>query len=121
MTTKLTSRPVPGEPGTISMFFVAKAAFFAAAAWAWVLVLIGRDRSATGWELFAVAAGICFTLVAVLLGIRFANQRAAARRHDDLRRLLVELSWDTLAAQGQHDSARILHMQPGPGSDRGRR
>jgi hypothetical protein len=109
---------VPGSPGAVSMFFIAKAAFFAAVAWAWLLYLIGRGDPTTGWELFAASAGICFTLVAVQLGVRYANQRSAALRQAELCKHLVDLSWST-AGLDHEATGRVLHMQPG--TDRTRR
>jgi hypothetical protein len=91
-------RRVPGAPGAISLFFVAKAALFGAVCWAWLLYLLGRGPGpATGWELFAAGAGICFTLVAVLLGVRYATERAAAARHAELVREIADLSWHAVA------------------------
>lgn len=116
------TRQPPGAPGVISMFFVAKAALFGAAAWAWLLYLISRDNRVTGWQLFAACAGICFTLVAVLLGVRYAGERAAALRHAELVREVAELSWQAVAAAPAEAGTPVARIFTIPnGQDRNRR
>ena len=102
------------------MFFVAKAALFGAVAWAWLLYLIAQG-SHSGWVVFAASAGICFTVVAVSLGIRFAGQRAAALRHAELVKEVSAISWQLTAAleNSETPSARLFTMPTGP--DRTRR
>ena len=94
------------RPGAISIFFIYKAGLFAAGFWGWLatLALIGSPVSA--WHLIAAAGAICTTLVAVLLGVRHALQRNAAARHEQVMRVLVELSWHSFAEAARDLSAR---------------
>jgi hypothetical protein len=113
-------RRAPGQPGVISMFFVAKAALFGLVCWAWLLYLIGRaSETVSGWELFAAGAGICFTLVAVLLGVRFAIERAAALRHSEVMKEIADLSWQAIAQPASSPAAQVVPLPSG--SDRTRR
>ena len=120
MSSRSASPAPPGPPGSISMFFVAKAALFGAVAWAWLVYLIARG-SDSGWLVFAASAGICFTIVTVSLGIRFASQRAAALRHAELVKEVSALSWQLTAMveSGEAPPARVFTMPTGP--DRSRR
>lgn len=93
-------RSVPHRPGAVSLFFVAKAAVFALGFWLWLLVLAVRGGEATGVHLIAATGAICTTLVSVVLGARMALQRNAAVRHAELKRLLVDISWNAFAAAG---------------------
>ncbi|MFI7303333.1 hypothetical protein ACIBM8_08975 [Micromonospora aurantiaca] len=93
-------RPVPHRPGAVSLFFVAKAALFALGFWIWLLVLAVRGGEATGVHLIAATGAICTTLVSVVLGTRMALQRDAALRHAELKRMLVDISWNAFAAAG---------------------
>lgn len=96
--------PSPHRPGPVSLFFVAKSGLFAAGFWIWLLVLVVGGGPATGVHLLAAAGGITFTLVAVLLGIRMALQANAAERHAEVKRLLVDISWNAFAAAGNAES-----------------
>ncbi|MDG4821308.1 hypothetical protein O7635_05500 [Asanoa sp. WMMD1127] len=98
-------RPVPYRPGVISLFFVIKAAIFALAFWIWLLVLAIQDGPLTGWGLFAAAGAITTTLVGVILGIRIALQANAADRHAELKKTLVEISWNTAFLAHQDDDS----------------
>ncbi|MEU1237328.1 hypothetical protein [Micromonospora aurantiaca (nom. illeg.)] len=98
-------RPVPHRPGAVSLFFVAKAAVFALGFWIWLLVLAERGGEATGVHLIAATGAICTTLAAVVLGARMALQRNAAVRHAELKRLLVDISWNAFAAAGNAERA----------------
>ncbi|MEU7713448.1 hypothetical protein ACGF5H_15095 [Micromonospora chalcea] len=93
-------RPVPHRPGAVSLFFVAKAGVFALGFWIWLLVLAVRGSEATGVHLIAATGAICTTLAAVVLGARMALQRNAALRHAELKRMLVDISWNAFAAAG---------------------
>ncbi|MBO4143881.1 hypothetical protein J5U46_27415 [Micromonospora tulbaghiae] len=93
-------RPVPHRPGAVSLFFVAKAAVFALGFWIWLLVLAVRGGDATGVHLIAATGAICTTLASVVLGARMALQRSAAVRHAELKRMLVDISWNAFAAAG---------------------
>ncbi|WP_431942588.1 hypothetical protein [Micromonospora marina] len=131
-------RPVPHHPGAVSLFFVAKAAVFALGFWIWLLMLAVRGDEATGVHLIAATGAICTTLAAVVLGARLALQRNAAARHAELKRLLVDISWNAFAAAGNaeqpgkvvpfpsasHDGARAPNRSAGervPVLDRGDR
>ncbi|MFG2110213.1 hypothetical protein [Micromonospora chersina] len=102
-------RPVPHRPGAVSLFFVAKAGVFALGFWIWLLVLAVRGSQATGVHLIAAAGAITTTLVGVVLGARMALQRNAAARHAELKRLLVDISWNAFTAAGNADeSAKVV-------------
>ncbi|MEV4695879.1 hypothetical protein AB0K27_32745 [Micromonospora echinospora] len=96
-------RPVPHRPGAVSLFFVAKAALFALGFWIWLLVLAVRGSEATGVHLIAATGAVCTTLASVVLGARMALQRNAAARHAELKRMLVDISWNAFAAAGNAD------------------
>ncbi|MEV4119111.1 hypothetical protein [Micromonospora sp. NPDC049645] len=110
------SRPQPYQPGAVSLFFVAKAGVFAAAFWIWLLVLVLRTDSATGLQVLAATGAITTTLVAVLLGARMAVQHNAAIRHAEMKRLLVDISWNAFAAAGNAGgSGKIVPFPTAPG------
>ena len=113
-------RQVAHRPGAISMFFVAKAGIFAAAFWIWLMILALSDDPVTGWHLFAMAGAVTTTLVGVVLGIRYALQANAAERHAELRKYLVEISWNTayVANSAESSSGNVVQF-PTPVSDSG--
>lgn len=112
------SRPQPYQPGAVSTFFVAKAGVFAAAFWIWLLVLVLRTESATGAQVFAATGAITTTLVGVVLGARLALQRNAAIRHAEMKKLLVDISWNAFAAAGNAESAgTVVPFPTAPGDD----
>ncbi|RLP78336.1 MULTISPECIES: hypothetical protein [unclassified Micromonospora] len=109
------SRPQPYQPGAVSLFFVAKAGVFAAAFWIWLLVLVLRTDAATGAHVLAATGAITTTLVAVVLGIRMALQHNAAVRHAEMKKLLVDISWNAFAAAGNAESAgTVVPFPAGP-------
>ena len=110
-------RPVPHRPGAVSLFFVAKAGVFALGFWIWLLVLAVRGSPATGVHLIAAAGAITTTLVGVVLGARMALQRNAAARHAELKRLLVDISWNAFAAAGNADESGTVVPFPTPAQD----
>jgi hypothetical protein len=83
------------RPGGVSVFFVYKAGFMAAAGWIWLGVLTVRGDTPAGWPLVAASAAITMTLVAVILAARHALARHAAARHEQIMRTLVDLSWQS--------------------------
>lgn len=85
------------RPGAVSLFFVYKAGLFAACFWAWLAVLAVLGGAATGWHLVAAAGAMTTTLVGVGLGVRHALQRNAAVRHEQMMRVLVDMSWHSFA------------------------
>ncbi|WP_232534000.1 hypothetical protein [Plantactinospora sp. KBS50] len=99
------SSPLPHQPGAISLFFVIKAGVFAAAFWVWLVVLMVQGGAASGLHLFVASGAITTTGVSVLLGVRLAIQRNAAVRHAELKRLLVDISWNAFAAAGSAEEA----------------
>ncbi|MDG4783979.1 hypothetical protein O7614_30440 [Micromonospora sp. WMMD961] len=99
------SRPQPYQPGAVSLFFVAKAGVFAAGFWIWMVVLVLRTSSATGLQVLAATGAITTTLVGVVLGARMALQRSAAIRHAEIKKLLVDISWNAFAAAGNAESS----------------
>jgi hypothetical protein len=115
-------RPVPNRPGAISLFFVVKAAIFALAFWIWLLVLAIQGGPVSGWHLFAAAGAITTTLVGMVLAIRMALQTNAADRHAELRKTLVEISWNTAFAAHQaadDDSDNVLRFPSAVPDDSG--
>ncbi|MEU8328066.1 hypothetical protein [Micromonospora sp. NPDC048839] len=98
------SRPQPYQPGAVSLFFVAKAGVFAAGFWIWLLVLVLRTDSVTGQHVLAATGAITTTLVGVMLGARMALQHNAAIRHAEMKKLLVDISWNAFAAAGNAES-----------------
>ncbi|WFE32268.1 hypothetical protein [Micromonospora sp. WMMD975] len=108
-------RPVPHRPGAVSLFFVAKAGVFALGFWIWLLVLAAQGDPAEGVHLIAATGAICTTLTGVVLGARLALQRNAAARHAELKRLLVDISWNAFAAAGNSDqTAKVVPFPTSP-------
>ncbi|WP_036373121.1 hypothetical protein [Micromonospora sp. ATCC 39149] len=93
-------RPVPYCPGAVSLFFVTKAGVLAAGFWGWLLVLVLGSARVTGAHVLAATGATTTTLVGVVLGARLALQRNAAVRHAELKRQLVDISWNAFAAAG---------------------
>lgn len=109
------SRPAPYRPGAVSLFFVAKAGVFALACWVWLLALVVTSPGATEAELLVASFAVTFTLVGVVLGVRLALQRNAAVRHAELKRLLVDISWNAFAAAGNADQpAKVVPFPVAP-------
>lgn len=106
--------PLPHRPGAISLFFVVKAALFAAGFWTWLLVLVFTGTDATGLHVLAATGAIITTLVSVLLGVRMALQHNAAERHAELKRLLVDISWNAFAAAGNAEPESSGNVVPFP-------
>ncbi|WP_320069271.1 hypothetical protein [Micromonospora sp. RTGN7] len=98
------SRPLPYRPGAVSLFFVAKAGVFAAGFWIWLLALVLGVDEAGGAHVLAAAGAVATTLVGVVLGARMALQRNAAVRHAELKRLLVDISWNAFTAAGNAET-----------------
>ncbi|MFF3864541.1 hypothetical protein [Micromonospora sp. NPDC001898] len=111
------SRPPPYRPGTVSLFFVAKAGVFAAGFWVWLLVLVLGGDQADGTHVLAAAGAVTTTLVGVVLGARMALQRNAAVRHAELKRLLVDISWNAFAAAGNAETPGKVVPFPTVSSD----
>lgn len=105
------------RPGPISLFFVVKAAAFTAGCWIWLLVLVVRGGEASGLHLLAATGAITTTLVSVILGARLALQRNAAERHADLKRIVVDISWNAFAAAGNTDGPTNVVPFPAGGYD----
>ncbi|MGC4893841.1 hypothetical protein [Micromonospora sp. DT31] len=94
---------------------MAKAGVFALGFWIWLLVLAVRGDAATGVQVIAATGAICTTLVAVVLGARLALQRNAAVRHAELKRLLVDISWNAFAAAGNAEqSGKVVPFPTAP-------
>ncbi|MGW3602406.1 hypothetical protein [Micromonospora sp. NPDC005161] len=111
------SRPQPYQPGAVSLFFVAKGGVFAAAFWIWLLVLVLRTDAATGAHVLAATGAITTTLVAVVLGARMALQHNAAVRHAEMKKLLVDISWNAFAAAGNAESVGKVVPFPAGAAD----
>ncbi|MET8250138.1 hypothetical protein [Micromonospora sp. NPDC005197] len=112
------SRPLPYQPGAVSLFFVAKAGVFAAGFWIWLLVLVLRTNAATGAHVLAATGAITTTLVAVVLGARMALQRNAAIRHAETKKLLVDISWNAFTAAGNAESSgKVVPFPSSAGED----
>ncbi|MBM7491045.1 hypothetical protein JOD64_002267 [Micromonospora luteifusca] len=112
-----TSRPQPYQPGAVSLFFVAKAGVFAATFWIWLLILVLRTDSATGLQVLAATGAITTTLLGVVLGARMALQHNAAIRHAEVKKLLVDISWNAFTAAGNADSTGKVVPFPTPQGD----
>ncbi|MDM4720914.1 hypothetical protein QTQ03_15425 [Micromonospora sp. WMMA1363] len=112
-------RPLPHRPGAVSLFFVAKAGVFAAGFWIWLLGLVAGGGAATGPHLLAATGATTTTLVGVVLGVRMALQHNAAQRHAEVKRLLVDISWNAFAAAGNADSpGKIVPFPSAPEGER---
>jgi hypothetical protein len=81
--------------GIISSLVACQAPVIAAGCWVWLCVLVFRHPPHV---LLASTGAVTFTLTAVALAARSANDRAAADRPDIAMRAVVEMSWETLAA-----------------------
>ncbi|MET7667118.1 hypothetical protein [Micromonospora luteifusca] len=112
-----TSRPQPYQPGAVSLFFVAKAGVFAATFWIWLLIMVLRTDSATGLQVLAATGAITTTLLGVVLGARMALQHNAAIRHAEVKKLLVDISWNAFTAAGNADSTGKVVPFPTPQGD----
>jgi hypothetical protein len=108
---------IPHRPGMISLFFVAKAAVFAAAFWIWLLILVVTGKEVSGAHVLAGAGAMTTTLVGVVLGTRVALQRNAAERHAEVKRLLVDISWNVFTAAGNGESRANVVPFPTVGHD----
>jgi hypothetical protein len=106
------------RPGAISAFFVYKAGLFAACFWGWLGYLAVRGGTPTGWHLIAAAGAVTTTLVGVVLGARFALQRSAARRHEELMETLVEISWHSFTSGAEPRAAEPRVGEPRIGEPR---
>ena len=93
-----TSTDTSHRPGAISAFFIYKAGLFAACFWTWLGVLAFREVPVTGWHVVAATGAGTSSVIGVVLGIRFALQRDASERHQEIMRTLVEITWHTFAA-----------------------
>ena len=81
-----------------------------------MLVLTGDG--VTGAHVLAAAGAVTTTLVGVVLGVRLALQRSAAARHAELKRLLVDISWNAFAAAGNAEtSGTVVPFPTPPGED----
>lgn len=105
---------IPHRPGAVSLFFVVKAGVFAACFWAWLVVLAATTDFVSGLQLVAASGAITTTVVAVILGARMALQCDAARRHAELKRLLVDISWNAFAAAGNGEGPAKVMPFPAP-------
>jgi hypothetical protein len=88
----------PHRPGALSILLIHQAALAAVACWTWLAVLAVKGTPISGWHLLAAAGAITGTLSTVILAARYANDRAAAERHEAAMRTLVDLSWEAFTA-----------------------
>ena len=66
--------------------------------------------------MLAATGAITTTLVAVLLGARMALQHNAAVRHAEVKKLLVDISWNAFAAAGNAETAgKVVPFPTAPG------
>ncbi|MET8230855.1 hypothetical protein ABZS77_09290 [Micromonospora sp. NPDC005298] len=111
------SRPRPYQPGAVSLFFVATTGVFAAGFWSWLLVLVLRSYAATGVEVLAATGAVTASLVGVVLGVRLALQRNASVRHAEMKRLLVDISWNAFVAVGNAEGVgKVVPFPTGTGN-----
>jgi hypothetical protein len=64
----------------------------------WFVVLAAQEASPGPWLLVAGSAAVTTSLVGVILGVRFSMQADAAERHAEVKKPLVEISWNTAFA-----------------------
>ncbi|WP_244298651.1 hypothetical protein [Micromonospora cremea] len=65
--------------------------------------------------MLAATGAITTTLVGVVLGVRMALQHNAAVRHAEMKKLLVDISWNAFAAAGNAESAgNVVPFPAGP-------
>jgi hypothetical protein len=95
MTTTPTNEYLVHRPGAVSAFFVYKAFFFAAVAWAAFVALAAHDDRVTAWLVLAAASAVTFSLVGLALWIRHTGQLNSAARHEQIMKTLVDLSWQS--------------------------
>ena len=117
-----TSTDTSHRPGAISAFFIYKAGLFAACFWTWLGVLAFREVPVTGWHVVAATGAGTSSVIGVVLGIRFALQRDASERHQEIMRTLVEITWHTFAAnppstdrdghEGREGEADVIRRAP---------
>lgn len=88
------------RPGAFSLFLAIKAAVVATGCWTWLVLLAVDGGEASARHVLAAAGASTSTVVAVLLAVRLAMYRDLAQRHADVRRLLVDISWNAFAAAG---------------------
>ncbi|MEV4539355.1 hypothetical protein AB0J82_36840 [Asanoa sp. NPDC049518] len=111
-------RQLPYYPGAVSWFFASQAGLCGAACWTWLAILASAGGPVTGWQLFAAAAGTAFIVTAVVLGVRIALQAAAALRHAEVKKLLVEISWNTeFSAQPAGEPDNVVRFPAAVGDD----
>ncbi|MFB9237262.1 hypothetical protein ACFFWC_17150 [Plantactinospora siamensis] len=81
-----------------------KTAIFGAGFWTWLIILMVRGGATSGLHFFVASGAIATSLACVVLCARYALQRSAAVRHADLKRLLVDISWNAFAAAGSEQN-----------------
>lgn len=94
------AHPRTPRPDAFSLFLVIKFAVFATGFWTWLVILAVAGGEASARHVLAAAGASTSTVVAVLLAVRMAVHRDVAERHADVRRLLVDISWNAFAAAG---------------------
>ena len=85
------------RPGAVSAFFVGQAGLVAVGCWAWLVLVTIEGGEAVHWQPVAATGAGTATMVGVVLGARFALQRNAAARHEQVMQTLVDLSWQSFA------------------------
>ena len=94
------------RPGAVSAYFVCQAGVVAVGFWAWLVLLTIEGGAAVEWQPVAATGAATATMVGVLLGTRFALQRSAAARHEQLMQTLVDLSWQSFALSARDAPSR---------------
>lgn len=94
------AHPYSRRHGGFRLFLLVKAAVFATACWTWLIIIALNGGAVSAWHVLVGAGAGTTTVVAVLLAVREAVQRDVAERHADLRRLLVDISWNAFTAAG---------------------
>lgn len=92
--------PPTYRTGMFSLFLVVTSAVFATGSWTWLVILAAAGGEVSARHILAAAVAVTTTVVAVLLAVRVLLQREAAEQHADVRRLLVDISWNAFAAAG---------------------
>jgi hypothetical protein len=107
------------RPSAVSAFFAYQVGLVAAGFWAWLVLLTIEGGRAAQWQPVAATGAGTATMVGVVLGIRFALQRNAAARHEQVMQTLVDLSWQSFALSAREVTPReaVSSDEAGPTRD----
>lgn len=92
--------PPTYRPGALRLFLLISSVVVATVFWTWLVILAVDDGALSMRHVLAAAGASTSTVVAALLAVQETVHRDVAERHADLRRLLVDISWNAFAAAG---------------------